>query len=283
MNASEERKSTKKVNQTKLEKKGRISFLKKLKKINRKRLLSQTVATSLILLVGIGAMAQMGLLPYIDKKTSKKYGWFRTELPQNVTNIWNPFANPPPNPTLQLPKEYIYAGDRLLAIEENGGSNQNNRTNHALATNGGTATSSSQFNSNFPPSAANNGDRKGTGYATPDGTWTDGTSGVFPDWLQVEFNGSKTIDEINVITIQNGYTNPIEPTETTTFTSYGITDYQVQYWDGSGWVTIESVTGNDKVWRKFTFTPITTTKIRVYITGAAYGLSNVVELEAWGS
>jgi hypothetical protein len=45
-----------------------------------------------------------------------------------------------------------------------------------------------------------------------------------------------------------------------------------------------SVTGNNKVWRQFTFMPITTTKIRVVANGGADNtFSRVVEIEAWGS
>jgi len=61
--------------------------------------------------------------------------------------------------------------------------------------------------------------------------------------------------------------NPSEPTETMTFSLYGITDYQVQYWNGSSWLTVPggTVTGNNKVWRKLAFPNLTTDKIRVYI------------------
>ena len=59
-------------------------------------------------------------------------------------------------------------------------------------------------------------------------------------------------------------------------------DYEVQYWNGSAWVTVPngSVTGNNKVWRKFEFSPITTSKIRVRVTnGGNYVM--FTEIEAW--
>ena len=44
------------------------------------------------------------------------------------------------------------------------------------------------------------------------------------------------------------------------------------------------VTGNNKVWRQFTFSSITTSKIRVVVNdGADHILSRVVEVEAWGT
>jgi hypothetical protein len=70
-----------------------------------------------------------------------------------------------------------------------------------------------------------------------------------------------------------------------TFTQYGATVYEVQYWSGSGWVTVPggSVTNNSSVWRKFTFPAVTTTKVRVLIHNALAGRSRLVEVEAWGT
>jgi hypothetical protein len=156
-------------------------------------------------------------------------------------------------------------------------------TNFALASNGGVASASTTSEGNYPASAINNGDRKGLNYGNGGG-WRDGAESGSPDWVQIDFNGAKSISEIDVVTIQDGYENPVEPTETMTFSGYGITDYAVQYWNGSAWTTVSggSVTGNNKVWRKFTFAAVTTTKVRVFITDALYGRSRVMEVEAWG-
>jgi len=43
------------------------------------------------------------------------------------------------------------------------------------------------------------------------------------------------------------------------------------------------VTGNNKVWRKFTFSPITTSKIRVFINQVPDSWSRVVEIQAFGT
>jgi len=112
----------------------------------------------------------------------------------------------------------------------------------------------------------------------------DGTSNSYPDWIQVTFNGNKTIDEIDVFTLQDNYSNPSEPTESMTFSQYGIVDFQIQYWNGIGWQTVSggSVTGNNKVWKKVNFSQITTNKIRVNVTNALNNYSRVTELEAWG-
>jgi RHS repeat-associated protein len=136
--------------------------------------------------------------------------------------------------------------------------------------------------------AANNGDRKGIHWGSDPLTgsgWHDATNGGYNDSLQIDFNGSKTINEIDVVTIQDNYPNPVEPTEATTFSVFGITDFVLEYWNGSGWVSVPgaSVTGNNKVWRKFTFAPITTTRIKVVVSNSLNGYSRVVEVEAWGT
>ena len=152
-------------------------------------------------------------------------------------------------------------------------------TNVALASAGGVATASSTYSTSFPVSAVNNNDRKG-GTA---GRWKDGTSGTWPDWVQIAFNGSKTIDHVVVYSVQDNYTSPVEPTATMTFSLYGLKSFQVQGWNGSSWVTLGSVTGNNLVKRTVTFTPYTTSKIRVNITGASDGWSRATEIEAWGN
>ena len=108
-------------------------------------------------------------------------------------------------------------------------------------------TASSTYSASYPASAVNNGDRKGLNWGNGGG-WTDATPGAYPDWVQIDFNGMKTICEIDVFTIQDNYGNPVEPTDAMTFALYGITAFNVQYWDGANWVTVPggSVTGNNK-------------------------------------
>jgi hypothetical protein len=158
------------------------------------------------------------------------------------------------------------------------------RTNVALAANGAIATASSTYSTAYGPSGVIDGDRKGTNWGNGGG-WNDGTVNSYPDWIQVSFNGSKTLNEIDVFTLQDTLSNPSEPTETMTFSQYGIVDFQVQYWNGSSWLAVPggSVTGNNKVWRKFLFSNVTTDKIRVYVTNALASYSRVTEIEAWGA
>jgi len=165
------------------------------------------------------------------------------------------------------------------------------RANLALAANGATATASSTLDNGRLPLAAINGDRKGIHWGSDPATgsgWHDSTNGIYPDWLQVDFNGSKTIDEIDLFCVQDNYSNPVDVTSTLTFTQYGVTDFHLQYWNGSAWVDVTggNVTNNNLVWRRFNFAPITTTKIRVVISSTPtgpYSYSRIAELEAWGA
>ena len=151
-------------------------------------------------------------------------------------------------------------------------------TNVALPANGGVAVASSTYSSAFATANAINGDRKGLAY------WNDATPGSFPDWLEVDFNGLKTISEIDVFTVQDNFQSPIDPTLATTFTLYGLRNFEVQYWNGSAWVPVPggTITNNNLVWRQFAFAPLATTKIRVLVTSVADGAwSRITELEAY--
>jgi hypothetical protein len=154
--------------------------------------------------------------------------------------------------------------------------------NAAAQANGGVATASSSYSANFPAAGANNGDRKGLNWANGGG-WNDATASSYPDWLQVKFSSAQSIGEIDVFTVQDNYQSPSEPTAAMTFTQYGITSFEVQYWDGSVWVDVPggNVTGNNLVWRKFTFTPVTTDRVRVLVNGALNSYSRITEIEAW--
>jgi subtilisin family serine protease len=156
------------------------------------------------------------------------------------------------------------------------------RVNVALAANGAVAVASSSYSSAYPASGVINGDRKGLQWGNGGG-WNDGTANVWPDWLEVQFNGPQTIEEIDVFMVQDAYTSPGEPTLDMTFTNWGIQDFVVEYWTGSTWQVVPggAVTGNKYVWRKFHFLPVTTSGIRVWSTRGLESNSRLVELEAY--
>ncbi|MEP7183150.1 MAG: S8 family serine peptidase [Betaproteobacteria bacterium] len=149
--------------------------------------------------------------------------------------------------------------------------------NVALASNGGVASASSS-RAGFAPASAIDNDRKGT-----NGGWSDNTPNSYSDWLQVNFAGSKTIDRVVVYTLQDNSGSPVEPTDSMTFSLYGVTDFSVRAWDGVNWYTVASTSGNNLVKRSFTFSAITTDRIRIKVTKALGGYSRITELEAWGN
>src|SRR6266702_931257 len=151
-----------------------------------------------------------------------------------------------------------------------------------LASNGGIASASSTYSSGYPASAINNNERAGTNPGNG-GYWNDATPNGFPDWVQINFNSAKTIDHAVVYSLQDNYTNPIEPTDTQTFSLYGVTDFTVQGWDGANWVTLGTASGNNLVKRTVNFSPYTTDRIRINVTNALNTWSRITEVEVWGT
>lgn len=157
-----------------------------------------------------------------------------------------------------------------------------NLTNYALATAGATVTGTNPINGNYSLASLINGVRhtnNGWGIAANGYASTVG----MPVNVDITFSQSRTITEIDVFTLADATNYNVDPTLSDTFsTSNGVTAFDVQYWNGTTWVTITSVTGNNKVWRKFTFAAVTTTKIRINVTASSDNIARLVEVEAWG-
>lgn len=113
--------------------------------------------------------------------------------------------------------------------------------------------------------------------------WVDATPNTYPDWVEVKFPGSKAIDWINVFTVQDDPETSSDATLNETFTKNGITDFDVQYWNGRAWKNVPggAIRGNRNVWRKIAFPTITTNKIRVFVRKALSGYSRIMEIEAF--
>jgi hypothetical protein len=156
--------------------------------------------------------------------------------------------------------------------------------NVALASAGAVASASSTFSSAYPASAINDGDRAGLHFGAG-GVWKDATASTFPDWVEIDFSGAKTIDHVIVYSMQDNNLSPVDPSNTMTFTLNGLTAFNVQAWSGMGWVTLGSVTANNLVKRTVSFSATTTSKIRVVINGGrrkkAAPYSYITEVEAW--
>jgi hypothetical protein len=64
------------------------------------------------------------------------------------------------------------------------------RFNVALASNGATAVGSTTYSNGYSAAGSIDGDRKGLSWGNGGG-WNDGTPDSWPDWLEVDFAGSK--------------------------------------------------------------------------------------------
>ena len=170
---------------------------------------------------------------------------------------------------------------RITEVEAWGTDAPPQESNFALAALGATATASSQLSTGFPVAAIIDGERAGRNWSAGGG-WADASSGQYPDWVQVDFAGMKSIDHVVLFTVQDNWQSPVEPTDTTTFSQYGVTDFNVQAWDGTQWQTVATVSGNNLVRRTVSFASVVTSKIRVNVTGSLAGFSRITELQAWG-
>ncbi len=169
--------------------------------------------------------------------------------------------------------------------------------NVALSSNGAVASASSVHASGlYPIAAVNNGDRKAMNWGNGGG-WNDNTHGDYSsDIVQINFPAFNFVSQINVFTLRDNFQdNQTPPTLTETFntcenTGFGITEFEVQYWNGSMWITVPSglVRDNNKIWRQLTFPEVWAGAVRVQVHGAArfttiaINYSRIVEIEAYG-
>ena len=238
----------------------------------------------------IGGVGRVEALSPADARDVLELGTMATaDAAANVAELGLAVSNPPTQAQVQGLSDKL---DELLGALVTSGAMAAAPplTNWALPANGASATASSEYTAggyNMIASKAINGDRTGAptspGVPTTLNIWH--SAGGTPDhWLEVDFGATRSVQQIDVIGCQDNTATPGEPTLATTFTLYGIEDFDVEYWNGSSWavVTGGSVTGNDKIWKQFLFTPISTTKIRVLIHGSVDGYGRLAELEAWG-
>jgi subtilisin family serine protease len=159
--------------------------------------------------------------------------------------------------------------------------------NVALASRGATVVASSTIDAGRSAPAVINGDRRGLHWGSDPATgsgWHDATWSIYPDWVEVTFPDVRTLHEVSVFSVQDNFASPSDPTAALVFTKYGVTDMRVEYWDGTSWVPVPgaAVSGNNKVWAKFAFAPLSTPKIRVVVTGALANHTRITEIEAMG-
>jgi hypothetical protein len=103
-----------------------------------------------------------------------------------------------------------------------------------------------------------------------------------PAWVELNFHATRTIEEVNVFTIADVTGYAADPGFGDTFSLYGLTDFKVQAWDGSAWIDMAVITGNNRVWRQVIINPRPMSKMRIYLDGWNGGAARIVEIEAIG-
>lgn len=137
------------------------------------------------------------------------------------------------------------------------------------------AVSASSFHGTFPPCGAIDGNANQDEWEVATG-WNDGTATVFPDWLAIEFDGTREVSRVVVHTLDSSrYPG----------TQAGLKDWDVQVLGAAGaddWQTVATVRGNTTAPVTSTFTPVTTTAVRILALAsndARY--SRLVEVEVY--
>ncbi|WP_127587727.1 discoidin domain-containing protein [Paenibacillus koleovorans] len=111
-----------------------------------------------------------------------------------------------------------------------------------------TVTADSEYNSTYTAAKAIDGNTTGS-----NSRWL--SMDVPGDhWLQIEFGRTQLFNSINLYFFQGAST------------LYYLEDYKLQYYNGSSWVDIVSVTGNTVQDPVYTFDTISAKKVRLYIT-----------------
>ena len=162
-----------------------------------------------------------------------------------------------------------------------------NLTNFAATAAGATMLASSVVTPDFAAAGAGDGELAGSRWAHGGG-WNSGGNPTVdaPEWLEARLAGAQSISEVDVYTVQDDFLGPVAPSDTLTFSRYGLTDFDIQTWTGMGWETIEPgghITGNRLVHTRVTFAPVATDRVRVLVRGALAGYARVTELEARGT
>lgn len=135
-------------------------------------------------------------------------------------------------------------------------------------------TASSTAGAEYPVSSIVDGDTSSVLWGAGGG-WSDGTPGDFSDdWVEVDFGTDRTIDTVNVYTVDSTLLPAAQ---------YGIKDFNLQYWTGTAWAALgDPVIGNTAGTVGVTFSAVTTQKVRLNVTASNDSqYSRVTELEAF--
>ncbi|WP_181438811.1 hypothetical protein [Paenibacillus sambharensis] len=138
-----------------------------------------------------------------------------------------------------LKKDYqlFYISWPLVRVEKGPAPN----ANHAI----GAAVSADSTFPGYSVARINDGDRNtalGQSYS-----WANNQGAPLPQHVYMNFGANKTISKVDLYTSQG----------------YVMANYDIQYWNGSSWVTVATVTGNTSTYRSHSFNAVSTSQIRV--------------------
>jgi hypothetical protein len=226
------------------------------------------------------ALPYLETLPYVER-----YNWFQPNpTPEDDNDNANKVGpgefyttRPPVSPTTLTTVGTTYKNQVSTPAIAQATVNANNNLNLLefpnIALNKLATTYSSYSEFNLPPKAVD-GEITSTQWFANFGVSSDINYSPLPAWIEVDLQGSYTIDSFKIIEASNA-----------------LKDFNFEVWDATlnsgagGWSTALSVTGNPaKPLTTFkTFAPVTTTKIRVYITDHnSTNYLKMIELEVYG-
>jgi hypothetical protein len=153
--------------------------------------------------------------------------------------------------------------------------------NWAATGNGGTITANVESLGAGTKSRVIDGIRNAGGSFGSTGGFQQNGAG---NYVEITFVGSKTISRYDIVFAQDGDINSSsDPANTSVAaTTYAVQDFTVQYWNGSSYTTIDTVTGNNFQWVQRSITPTATTKMKFIWDTVRAGAAYLLETECWG-
>jgi hypothetical protein len=118
----------------------------------------------------------------------------------------------------------------------------------------------------YSPDRINDGDRSTAlgGFTS----WSNNGGVAMPQWVELQWGQIHTVSRVDLYTSDG----------------YPISDYDIQTWNGTTWVTVSMVRGNSALFRTHSFTPVQTFRLRVLAyAGPSHqpGYARVNELEVY--
>ncbi len=84
-----------------------------------------------------------------------------------------------------------------------------------------------------------------------------------PQWWEANFGIARLVSGVTVYGLQDDWSNPVNPSDTMTFTKWGCQNFQAE---ANGVVLGAPVVGNTLVKRVITFAPVSIDRLRIVVT-----------------